>query len=127
MLETNPQVVFDNEDITITSTQTQSVFQVDNVVEMYFLTESPILTKTEGDISDTSASGKVVFRILADDVVRVTGSSLRPETSVYTSDGKSVEVPVVYSEHEINIRLGNLPRGLYIVKTNQQTFKFIRK
>lgn len=125
-LETNPVVTFDEEQVVITSTQTRSAFQIENVDEMTFVEDDQSTTSMD-EIEDAAASNKIVFRILADDVVKVVGAGLRPELTVHTADGKMVQVPVEYAEHEITIRLGTLSRGLYIINTNQHSFKFIRK
>lgn len=125
--ENNPVVTFDGDVVLVTSTQAQATYQIDDVIEMTFVPEDPVVTHVEDEISGADASAKILFRILSDNLIQVVGTHLNPAVSVYTVDGKSVDVPVDYSEREINIRLGALPRGLYIIKTNQQTFKFIRK
>lgn len=122
-LEEKPEVTFDDESVFIQSTASSATYQIDHVVEMNFVEKDPVVTKKE-EIPDVSA--KILFRILGD-LVKVVGNNLSSEVSVFTADGRSVEVPVDYSNNEINVRLGSLPRGIYIIKTNQQSFKFIKK
>ena len=122
-LEEKPEVTFDDETVYIQSTASSATYQIDRVAEMTFVEDEPIVSKKE-EMPDVSA--KILFRILGDDL-KVIGNNLNPEVSVYGADGRSVDVPVDYSKSEINIRLGSLPRGIYIIKTNQQSFKFIRK
>ena len=122
-LEEKPEVTFDDESVFIQSTASSATYQIDHVVEMNFVEKDPVVTKKE-EMPDVSA--KILFRILGD-LVKVVGNNLSSEVSVFTADGRSVEVPVNYSNNEINVRLGSLPRGIYIIKTNQQSFKFIRK
>lgn len=123
--ENNPEITFDEDKVVVISGSTQSTYQIDDVYEIRFVLDDPVVTKMDDETAVTSP--KIVFRILSDDLVKVTGAHLNPDVSVYTADGKSVDVPAEYSENEINIRLGTLSRGLYIIKTNQQSFKFIRK
>ena len=120
----NPEVTFDDENVYIQTTSSSATYLVESVQEFRFV-EAPVVTNVEEGLPASSA--KIHFRIMANDWVKVTGVGLTPEVSVYTAEGKSVDVPVDYSQSEINIRLGSLPRGLYIIKTNQQSFKFIRK
>lgn len=122
-LEEKPEVTFDDETVFIQSTASSATYQIDHVVEMNFVEKDPVVTKKE-EMPDVSA--KILFRILGD-LVKVVGNNLSSEVSVFTADGRSVEVPVDYSNNEINVRLGSLPRGIYIIKTNQQSFKFIKK
>ena len=122
-LEEKPEVTFDDESVFIQSTASSATYQIDHVVEMNFVEKDPVVTKKE-EMPDVSA--KILFRILGD-LVKVVGNNLSSEVSVFTADGRSVEVPVNYSNNEINVRLGSLPRGIYIIKTNQQSFKFIKK
>ena len=122
-LEEKPEVTFDDESVFIQSTASSATYQIDHVVEMNFVEKDPVVTKKE-EMPDVSA--KILFRILGD-LVKVVGNNLSSEVSVFTADGRSVEVPVGYSNNEINVRLGSLPRGIYIIKTNQQSFKFIKK
>ncbi|MBR5918419.1 MAG: T9SS type A sorting domain-containing protein [Prevotella sp.] len=122
-LEEKPEVTFDDESVFIQSTASSATYQIDHVVEMNFVEKDPVVTKKE-EMPDVSA--KILFRILGD-LVKVVGNNLSSEISVFTADGRLVEVPVDYSNNEINVRLGSLPRGIYIIKTNQQSFKFIRK
>ena len=122
-LEEKPEVTFDDESVFIQSTASSATYQIDHVVEMNFVEKDPVVTKKE-EMPDVSA--KILFRILGD-LVKVVGNNLSSEVSVFTADGRSVEVPVDYSNNEINVRLGSLPRGIYIIKTNQQSFKFIKK
>lgn len=122
-LEEKPEVTFDDESVFIQSTASSATYQIDHVVEMNFVEKDPVVTKKE-EMPDVSA--KILFRILGD-LVKVVGNNLSSEVSVFTADGRSVEVPVDYSNNEINVRLGLLPRGIYIIKTNQQSFKFIKK
>ena len=123
-LEKNPEVTFDDETVYIQSTASSAIYQIDDVVEMNFVENESVVTKKE---EMPNVSAKILFRILGEDLVKVIGNDLSPEVLVYGADGRSVDVPVDYSQSEINIRLGSLPRGLYIIKTNQQSFKFIRK
>ncbi|MBR5689155.1 MAG: T9SS type A sorting domain-containing protein [Prevotella sp.] len=122
-LEEKPEVTFDDESVFIQSTASSATYQIDHVVEMNFVEKDPVVTKKE-EMPDVSA--KILFRILGD-LVKVVGNNLSSEVSVFTADGRSVEVPVDYSNNEINVRLGSLPCGIYIIKTNQQSFKFIKK
>ena len=122
-LEEKPEVTFDDESVFIQSTASSATYQIDHVVEMNFVEKDPVVTKKE-EMPDVSA--KILFRILGD-LVKVVGNNLSSEISVFTADGRLVEVPVDYSNNEINVRLGSLPRGIYIIKTNQQSFKFIKK
>ena len=115
-LEEKPEVTFDDESVFIQSTASSATYQIDHVVEMNFVEKDPVVTKKE-EMPDVSA--KILFRILGD-LVKVVGNNLSSEVSVFTADGRSVEVPVGYSNNEINVRLGSLPRGIYIIKTNQQ-------
>lgn len=120
----NPVVTFDDENVYIQATSSPATYLIEDVQELRFEKEAVVTNVEEGL---PTASAKIYFRIMANDLVKVTGVGLTPDVSVYTAEGKSVEVPVDYSQSEINIRLGSLPRGLYIIKTNQQSFKFIRK
>ena len=122
-LEEKPEVTFDDESVFIQSTASSATYQIDHVVEMNFVEKDPVVTKKE-EMPDVSA--KILFRILGD-LVKVVGNNLSSEVSVFAADGRSVEVPVDYSNNEINVRLGSLPCGIYIIKTNQQSFKFIKK
>ena len=134
-LEDNPEVIFNDETktITINSTDSTATYLIDNCNEMDFvikiIEDDPPVDDPPTEIMEkmSDATANVLFRLLDNDLVKVMGKNLSHEVSVYGADGRSVNVPVDYTKNEINIRLGSLPRGIYIIKTNQQSFKFIRK
>jgi hypothetical protein len=139
-LEDNPEVIFNDETktITINSTDSTATYLIDNCNEMDFVikiieddppVDDPPVDDPPTEIMEkmSDAPANVLFRLLDNDLVKVMGKNLSHEVSVYGADGRSVNVPVDYTKNEINIRLGSLPRGIYIIKTNQQSFKFIRK
>lgn len=135
-LEDDPEVIFNDETkmITINSTDSTATYQIDNGVEMDFVIkiikdDPPVVDPPVPDppTKIKEVSNTPLFRLFGNDLVKVMGKNLSPEVSVYGADGRLVNVPVDYTKNEINIRLGSLPRGIYIIKTNQQSFKFIRK
>ena len=122
--EDSPKVTFEGETVYIQSDILSQTYIIDEVVCLKF--DSDIPTSIEKQQS-LPTSNSVAFTFYSSDLIKVTGDNLTPEVYLFTADGRQVSVQSDFSDKEININLGSLPRGLYIIKTNHHSFKFIRK
>lgn len=122
--DAQPKVVFEGETLSILSESGTQSFIIDEVVCFKFVSIETTDIKQQ-ELLPTSQH--VYFTFIGNDLIKVTGNSLTPEVALFTTDGRKVSVYSDFSSNEINIHLEALPRGLYIVKTNHHSFKFIRK
>lgn len=126
MLAQQPKIVFGTEglevqtsdmDVTLPST---SFGDIDRIV---FKTDSPV-TDLE-DLAETIPSMR--FQFLDGQTVVVDGVRGDAFVSQYSIDGKSVPLNVERSESRIVVHLNHLPKGIYILKIDNQSFKISKK
>ena len=59
--------------------------------------------------------------------VRIDGLAEEDQPRLYAADGRMLPVKLNRSVHSVNLSLLGLPNGVYLIKTNQQTFKILKK
>lgn len=122
--ETNPKVFFEGETLYIQSESLTETYIIDDVVDFKFVMIDATAIE---QLKTQSPANPIKFSFFSNELIKVTGDNLTPEVNLFTADGRQVKVQSDFSNNEINIHLEALPRGLYIIKTNHHSFKFIRK
>lgn len=78
-------------------------------------------------IDESVPQQRILFRLTEAGDVQLSGIEKDCKVAVYTADGKAVPVTVGRNNSEITLHLGHLRRGVYIVRTNHQSFKINKK
>lgn len=73
-----------------------------------------------------SVDGSFVFSYI-NNIVKIGGITDPTNVTVFSTDGKAVSAPRVIGTNSVNISLGGLPAGSYVVKTSNGTYKVLVK
>lgn len=120
MLSDKPVVTFDATSVHIDIPELSILY--DDVESFTFGSEGIMPTAI-----DEKAPQKVIFRLTETGDVQLTGVDRDCMVAVYTADGKAVPLTVGRNNSEITLHLGHLRRGVYIVRTDHQSFKINKK
>ncbi|MFA6200573.1 MAG: T9SS type A sorting domain-containing protein [Bacteroidales bacterium] len=98
--------------------QTQTI-EISNIRKLYFQTN---LSISEDIAVDNNI---ILYPNPATDQIKLSNIKVHTLISVYSMDGKLLINQFSSSDKSINV--GNLQKGLYIVKANDKTFKLIKQ
>ncbi len=115
----NPKLVHNDKTVTLTTTRVTITYQASEITKVYIDGDS------SSGISGTSVEkGKLT---LSDDAIYLSGLSASEQVRVYTTNGKLISSHKTTENGDLILSLSNLPKGLYIIKTKNQSFKITRK
>ena len=120
MLSDKPEVTFDATSVKI-STPAMTILYED--LESFTFGNEGV-NPTEIDVEGKQ---HVQFSLVGDSDVCLSGLASSSSLSLYSLDGKALPVAATRNNDEIILHLGHLPSGVYIVKTDHQSFKIIKK
>ncbi|MBR4897941.1 MAG: T9SS type A sorting domain-containing protein [Prevotella sp.] len=120
MLSEKPEVTFDATSVKI-STPAMTILYED--LESFTFGNEGV-NPTEIDIEGKQY---VQFSLVGDNNVSLSGLESGNSLRLFSLDGKALPVSATRNNNEIILHLGNLPSGVYIVKTDHQSFKIIKK
>ena len=113
-LDSNPVLTFDGEYLLVSSTHANYSFPMDDIVDYRF-------DDTSG-ISNTS-----VPAILSNGHVVITGLPNNSFAHVFSMGGEKVMSRQANSEGAVDINIGALPKGVYVVVTQTTKMKIMNK
>ena len=119
LLTEKPRIVQNDATVTLTTTSTSLEFKTSEVAKVY------VATSTTGIANATKeTAGKME---LVGDMLVLTGYDPHEPVSLFTSDGKMLQRQKTDDQGYLTISLSQLQTGIYIIKTKQQSIKFIKK
>jgi hypothetical protein len=119
LLTEQPRIVQDDATVTFTTTNTTLELKTSEVAKVY------VTTSATGIVNVTEkTSGKMEQ---AGDMLILTGYESHETVSLFSSDGKMLQRHATDDQGYLTIPLGQLQTGIYIIKTKQQSIKFIKK
>ena len=114
-----PRLTYDGNTVTLTTTKVSVDYTTSNILKV-MLTD---ISST--GINDVESSlGNI---LLSNDEVRMSGLAADESVTLYNTNGMLLSTWKATSTGELTINLSDLSRGIYIIKTNHQSFKVTRK
>ena len=118
LLSDNPRIAHMNALVVITSNTVSVEFPSSNVSKVYLSTSTDAI----GNVKTTE--GKI---LLHKDVIVMKDFCANEPISLYGADGKQLWQQSADGSGQLVFSLNSLSQGIYIIKTNHQSFKIIRK
>jgi len=115
-----PKIQHQNEKVFLCTTKAEVQYQAKEIAKVYVVQ----ITDPTGILETTGNLGTVK---LTDESVLLNGFAPSEDVLVYTLNGSLVESYKVMMDGRLIISLANLSKGVYLIKTNHQSFKIIRK
>lgn len=128
-LAEKPHVEFGTDVVYIISSSFTTEFDYSSIKRIYFGDDSQA-SDAPGpvtDIANEPAPNRFTFEYVDGQTVRMTGVDEAMQVAIYSIDGKRMAMDAERNGDEVTIRLGDLQRGFYIIKTNKQSFKIYKK
>lgn len=122
LLAEKPYITFQNDEVKIVSDINEALVKRTLVERFEFVNEIP--TKIE-DVEELDEQLRAGFR-LEGDAVYITGLESGCKVMLYSMDGRVVNTSVAADDGCVTLSLKTLASGIYIVKYNEITFKFIK-
>ena len=118
LLSNNPRIVHNDATVMLTTNSVSVEYQTSNVSKVYF---SDVPTSI-GNVK----TEKGQF-LLQQNAVLLKGFDAGEPVALYGADGRQLWQHATDSDGQLMIPLSSLPQGIYIVNTNNQSFKVTRK
>lgn len=117
-LDEQPKTTFTTEDLVITTTATIINFPLSNIQRYTY--EGGALS-----VKDIKADGISISHV-GDNVI-VKGLTNGKSVTVYTIDGKQLMTKRSDGSNILTLSLANLPAGVYMIKADEITYKFLKR
>lgn len=102
--------------------------EMTDVVKFYFDNEVDREAYEQAlSISSLKGEKKLMFTYIDGKNVKMQGAISANQVKVYSVDGHLINVPIVTIEGGLNVCLDAQPSGIYIIRTNNQSFKVTKK
>ena len=118
LLSDNPRIIHRNAMVVLTSNTVNVEFPSSMVSKVYLSTTSTAvenIKSTKGEIR------------MYQDVIVMKGFGVNEPVSLYRTDGSQLWQQSTDGDGQLVVSLNSLSQGIYIFKTNHQSFKIIRK
>ena len=119
LLSTSPSITFVDDVVQLTTSDTQVLYGADLVLKVY-LSE----TSNSGDRITAPQSSR--FEV-AGGAVKASGLTPGSLMTAYTADGKLIASQKVDESGAASLSISQSHKGVIIIKTQNQSFKYIRK
>ena len=119
VLEHNPKVMHGNGYITVVDNETTIEYPLDNLHK--YILDTPTST---GIDAAKGVSGEI--KNIAGDII-LTGFDAAMPVNVFDVNGMEIFVAETSADGSLTIRMSQYPAGVYIIKANNKTFKFIKR
>ena len=119
-LEDNPVISFNNDILVIKTDKIELSYQISDIAKYYFTKEDTGISSVNGDVNN------IHFNYTNTDFLLIEGIASEDNVNVYEINGRTCHVDIVRNSNSITIELKTLPKGIYLVKVNNHSFKLIR-
>ena len=113
-----PKATYSGTNLVLTTTKTTVEYPIANLLKFTF---GDMADGIE-DVTDAKADVKI-----DNDAIIITGTKVSADVSVFNVSGVKVCTKKADADGNAAISTSNLPNGVYVVKSNNVTFKFIKK
>lgn len=119
-LEDNPVISFNNDILVIKTDKIELSYQISDIAKYYFTKEDTGISSINGDANN------IHINYTNNDFILIEGIANEDNVNIYEINGRTCHVDIVRNSNSITIELKNLPKGIYLVKVNNHSFKLIR-
>lgn len=120
-LEDNPVISFDSKRLIIKTDKIELSYQISDIVKYYFIKEDDTsISSINGDANN------IHINYTNNDFILIEGIAEEDNVNVYEINGRTCHVNITRSNDSVIVELKNLPKGIYLVKVNNHSFKLIR-
>ena len=119
-LEDNPVISFNNDILVIKTDKIELSYPISDIAKYYFTKEDTGISSVNGDVNN------IHFNYTNTDFLLIEGIASEDNVNVYEINGRTCHVNIVRNSNSITIELRTLPKGIYLVKVNNHSFKLIR-
>ena len=119
-LEDNPVISFNNDILVIKTDKIELSYPISDIAKYYFTKEDTGISSVNGDVNN------IHFNYTNTDFLLIEGIASEDNVNVYEINGRTCYVNIVRNSNSITIELKTLPKGIYLVKVNNHSFKLIR-
>ena len=119
-LEDNPVISFNNDILVIKTDKIELSYPISDIAKYYFTKEDTGISSVNGDVNN------IHFNYTNTDFLLIEGIAEEDNVNVYEINGRTCHVNIVRNSNSITIELKTLPKGIYLVKVNNHSFKLIR-
>ena len=119
-LEDNPVISFNNDILVIKTDKIELSYPISDIAKYYFTKEDTGISSVNGDVNN------IHFNYTNTDFLLIEGIAEEDNVNVYEINGRTCHVNITRSNDSVIIELKNLPKGIYLVKVNNHSFKLIR-
>ena len=119
-LEDNPVISFNNDILVIKTDKIELSYPISDIAKYYFTKEDTGISSVNGDVNN------IHFNYTNTDFLLIEGIASEDNVNVYEINGRTCHVDIVRNSNSITIELKTLPKGIYLVKVNNHSFKLIR-
>ncbi len=118
LLSDLPRIVYSDAKVVLTTNKTVVNFNPQEVKKIY-------LGESTTDISDVKGPDGTLK--MQDNMLSLSGYTANEAVVLYTIDGRQLWQEHVDAQGRLTISLSQLPAGIYIIKTNNQSVKITKK
>ena len=119
-LEDNPVISFNNDILVIKTDKIELSYPISDIAKYYFTKEDTGISSVNG------GANNIHFNYTNTDFLLIEGIASEDNVNVYEINGRTCHVDIVRNSNSITIELKTLPKGIYLVKVNNHSFKLIR-
>ena len=118
LLSDLPRIIHNNATVMIVTNKTNVEFQTSEIAKVYVSTTDVDAIRAIKTDYDIHCSG---------DIISMTGFAAHEEVLLYTIRGELLKKLTTDNQGRLVTSLNQLPTGIYIIKTQQQSIKFTKK
>lgn len=119
-LPEKPVITYADNEMVITTTKTVLQYPLASVSQLTF-------SDDETSVAPVADEKQAPVLELDNYVVRITGADAEASVTVVASDGKTLILTKVNSDGTATFSVAELPEGIYIIKSENLTFKILKK
>ncbi|GAB6975968.1 T9SS type A sorting domain-containing protein [Prevotella falsenii] len=119
-LADRPKMVVENDNVHLTTTTADIVYAAKDIKKVTFDGQ------TDG-IEQATTAGKTGEATLSQEFMTLTGFKSGEAVHIFDAAGRLIVSDAINSDGSLTIMLSTFKQGVYIVKTQYKSFKFIKK
>ena len=125
LLSTNPKIIYSPDSVILTTSDAEFLFYYADEVKKVYMSESQTIQNV--GLEKIKPNDKTVSFAVNETSLKVSGVNANETVVFYAFDGKALLGDKADNNGMVEFPLEGLPKGVYVVKTNSQTFKVVRK
>ena len=122
LLEEHPKILMTSTDLVLKTISTEVFYPLSDYVKFTFGTKDINGTQIEHLLTENKAIIKITSQ-----TVSINNLLPNESVSVYTVDGKMVDYINANADGQTSFSIADYTNGIYVIKTHDKSFKFVKK